>query len=121
MIVSYREDVFINMNRRLSAHAAIANDLEEGGYSRLKRRGEPRATHRRPKRRYKKRVRMLSKLEPHVALSEGWLAAGPQLTAMAIVASQAERYPEQFDNKQHFDRAASAASLAQDLRAKTGR
>src|SRR6516162_2386342 len=47
------------------------------------RRGEPRATHRRPKRRYKKRVRMPSKLDPHVALIKGWLAAEPQLTAIA--------------------------------------
>ncbi len=64
-------------------------------------RGEPRATHRRPKRRYKKRVRMPSKLDPHVALIEGWLAAEPQLTAMAIVGRLAERHPEQFGNKQH--------------------
>ena len=63
--------------------------------------GEPRATHRRPKRRYKKRVRMPSKLDPHVALIEGWFAAEPQLTAIAIVARLAERHPEQFGNKQH--------------------
>ena len=31
-------------------------------------RGEPRATHRRPTRHYKNRVRMLSKLDPHVAV-----------------------------------------------------
>jgi len=47
--------------------------------------GDPRATHRRPKRRYKTRVRMPSKLDPHVATIEGWLAAEPQLTALAIV------------------------------------
>src|SRR5207244_6200924 len=41
--------------------------------------GELRATHRRPKRRYKKRVRMPSSLDPHVATIEGWLAAEPQL------------------------------------------
>src|SRR6478672_3242216 len=64
-------------------------------------RGEPRATHRRPKRRYKQRLRMPSKLDPHVALIEGWLAAEPQLTAIAIVARLAERHPEQFGNKQH--------------------
>ena len=64
-------------------------------------RGEPRATHRRPKRRYKKRVRMPSKLDPHVALIEGWLAAEPQLTAIAIVGRLAERHPEQFGKKQH--------------------
>jgi hypothetical protein len=64
-------------------------------------RGEPRATHRRAKRRYKKRVRMPSKLDPHVALIEGWLAAEPQLTAIAIVGRLAERHPEQFGKKQH--------------------
>jgi hypothetical protein len=48
-------------------------------------RGEPRETHRRSKRRYKKRIRMPSKLDPHVALIEGWLAAEPLLTAIAIV------------------------------------
>jgi hypothetical protein len=63
--------------------------------------GEPRATHRRAKRRYKKRVRMPSKLDPHVALIEGWLAAEPQLTAIAIVGRLAERHPEQFGKKQH--------------------
>jgi hypothetical protein len=48
--------------------------------------GDPRATHRRPKRRYKTRVRMPSKLDPHVAAIKDWLAAEPQLTAIAIVA-----------------------------------
>jgi hypothetical protein len=64
-------------------------------------RGEPRATHRRPKRRYKKRVRTPSKLDPHVALIEGWLAAEPQLTAIAIVGRLADLHPDQFGNKQH--------------------
>jgi hypothetical protein len=64
-------------------------------------RGEPRATHRRGTRRYKKRVRMPSKLDPHVALIEGWLKAEPQLTAIAIVGRLAERHPEQFGKKQH--------------------
>jgi hypothetical protein len=41
---------------------------------------EPRGTHRRPKRRYKTRVRMPSKLDPHLALIERWLADEPQLT-----------------------------------------
>jgi hypothetical protein len=44
---------------------------------------------------------MASKLDPHVALIEGWFAAEPQLTAIAIVARLAERHPEQFGNKQH--------------------
>jgi hypothetical protein len=64
-------------------------------------RGEPRATHRGPKRRYKKRMRMPSKLDPHVALIAGWLAIEPQLTAIAIVGRLAELHPEQFGNKQH--------------------
>jgi hypothetical protein len=63
--------------------------------------GEPRATHRRPKRRYKKRVRMPSKLDPHVAIIAGWLAAEPQLTAIAIVDRLAGLYPDQFNRKQH--------------------
>jgi hypothetical protein len=63
--------------------------------------GEPRATHRRPRRRYKKRIRMPSKLDPHVALIEGWLAAEPQLTAIAIVGRLADLNPDQFGKKQH--------------------
>lgn len=62
---------------------------------------EPRATHRRPKRHYKKRVRMSSKLDPHVALIEGWLATEPQLTAIAIVGRLAELHSDQFGKKQH--------------------
>jgi Integrase core domain len=62
---------------------------------------EPRATHRRPKRRYKKRVRMPSKLDPHVALIKDWLAADPKLTAIAIIGRLAERNPDQFGKKQH--------------------
>lgn len=64
-------------------------------------RGEPRATHRLPKRHYKKRIRMPSKLDPHVALIEGWLAAEPPLTAIAIVGRLAELHPDQFGKKQH--------------------
>jgi hypothetical protein len=63
--------------------------------------GEPRATHRRPKRRYKKRIRMPSKLDPHVALIERWLVAEPQLTAIAIVGRLADLHPDQFGKKQH--------------------
>jgi hypothetical protein len=63
--------------------------------------GEPRATHRRPKRPYKTRVRMPSKLDPHVATIEDWLAAEPQLTALTIVGRLGEKYPEQFGTKQH--------------------
>lgn len=65
----------------------------------VRARGEPRATHRRPKRRYKKRVRMPSKLDPHVALIEGWLGAEPQLIAIAIVRRLAELHPDQFGKK----------------------
>jgi Integrase core domain len=63
--------------------------------------GEPRATHRRPKRAYKTRVRMPSKLDPHVATIEDWLAAEPQLTALTIVGRLSEKHPEQFGAKQH--------------------
>jgi hypothetical protein len=63
--------------------------------------GEPRATHRRPKRPYKTRVRMPSKLDPHVATIGDWLAAEPQLTAFAIVGRLTEKHPEQFGSKQH--------------------
>jgi hypothetical protein len=63
--------------------------------------GEPRATHRSPKRPYKTRVRMPSKLDPHVAIIEHWLAVEPQLTALAIVGRLSEKHPEQFGTKQH--------------------
>jgi hypothetical protein len=63
--------------------------------------GEPRATHRRPKRPYKTRVRMPSKLDPHVATIEDWLAVEPQLTALTIVGRLSEKHPEQFGTKQH--------------------
>ena len=76
--------------------AAFANTLGKSVEA-----GEQRATHRRPKRRYKKRVRMPSMLDPHVAMIEGWLAAEPQLTALAIVGRLSQRHPEQFCKKQH--------------------
>jgi hypothetical protein len=63
--------------------------------------GEPRATHRKPKRRYKKRVRMPSKLDPYLATIVSWLAAEPQLTALAIVGRLTERDPGTFSPKQH--------------------
>jgi hypothetical protein len=44
---------------------------------------------------------MPSKLDPHVATIEDWLAAEPQLTALAIVARLSERQPEQFGTRQH--------------------
>ena len=47
--------------------------------------GEVRATHRRVKRKYKTRMRMPSKLDPHLATIEDWLAAEPQITALAIL------------------------------------
>src|SRR3984957_18154834 len=63
--------------------------------------GEPRATHRRRRRPYKTRVRMPSKLDPHIAAIEGWLAEQPQLTALAIVGRLSEKYPEEFGTRQH--------------------
>ena len=63
--------------------------------------GEPRATHRRTRRPYKTRVRMPSKLDPHIAAIEAWLAEQPQLTALAIVGRLSEKCPEQFGTRQH--------------------
>jgi hypothetical protein len=63
--------------------------------------GDPRATHRRPKRAYKTRVRMPSKLDPYVATIEGWLAADPHLTALAIVGRLSEKHAAQFGKRQH--------------------
>jgi len=62
---------------------------------------EVRATHRRPKRRYKKRIRMPSKLDPHLATIDNWLAVQPQLTALAIVGRLATIDPSTFSDKQH--------------------
>jgi hypothetical protein len=44
---------------------------------------------------------MPSKLDRHLATIETWLAAEPQLTALAIVGRLAERDPETFGPKQH--------------------
>jgi hypothetical protein len=62
---------------------------------------EVRATHRRPKRRYKKRIRMPSKLDPYLATIENWLAVEPQLTALTIVRRLAAIDPSTFSDKQH--------------------
>lgn len=64
-------------------------------------RREVRATHRRPKRKYKKRIRMPSKLDPHLATIESWFATEPQLTALAVVQRLAEIDPATFGVKQH--------------------
>ena len=63
--------------------------------------GEPRATHLRTRRPYKTRVRMPSKLDPHIAAIEGWLAEQPQLTALAIVGRLSENHPKEFGTRQH--------------------
>jgi hypothetical protein len=44
---------------------------------------------------------MPSKLDPHIAAIEGWLAEQSQLTALAIVGRLSEKYPEEFGTKQH--------------------
>ena len=44
---------------------------------------------------------MPSKLDPHIATIQNWLAAEPQLTALAIVSRLSDKYPEQFGKKQH--------------------
>ena len=70
--------------------------------------GEPRATHRRTRRSYKTRVRMPSKLDPHIAAIEGWLAEQPQLTALAIIGRLSEKSPRKVRDETAFDRAAPA-------------
>lgn len=62
---------------------------------------EVRATHRRAKRKYKMRVRMPSKLDPHLAAIESWLTAEPDITALAIVRRLAGIDPATFDDRQH--------------------
>jgi hypothetical protein len=63
--------------------------------------GEQRIIHRRMRRPYKKRMRMPSMLDPHLADIERWLAAEPRLTALAILGRLAERCSEQFGPPQH--------------------
>jgi hypothetical protein len=68
---------------------------------RTDRTGEVRDTHREPKRRYKTRMRMPSKLDPHLATIESWLAEEPQITALAIVRRLTGIDPVAFRDKQH--------------------
>ncbi|MGV7218641.1 hypothetical protein SO180_35820, partial [Bradyrhizobium sp. UFLA05-112] len=63
--------------------------------------GEQRIIHRRTRKPYKKRMRMPSMLDPHLADIERWLAAEPRLTALAILGRLAEQRPEQFGPPQH--------------------
>ncbi|MVT55784.1 hypothetical protein GPL17_35895 [Bradyrhizobium yuanmingense] len=44
---------------------------------------------------------MPSKLDPHIAAIEAWLAEQPQLTALAIVGRLREKSPEEFGKRQH--------------------
>ena len=44
---------------------------------------------------------MPSKLDPHIATIEHWLAEQPQLTALTIVGRLSEKYPEEFGTRQH--------------------
>ncbi len=63
--------------------------------------GEQRIIHRRMRKLYKKRMRMPSMLDPHLADIERWLAAEPRLTALAILGRLAEHCSEQFGPSQH--------------------
>ena len=67
----------------------------------LASRCEVRATHRRKKGKYKTRMPMPSKLDPHLATIEGWLATEPQLTALSITRRLAVIDPATFGNAQH--------------------
>lgn len=44
---------------------------------------------------------MPSKLDPHIAAIEGWLATQPQLTALAIVDRLIVKHLEEFGTRQH--------------------
>jgi hypothetical protein len=63
--------------------------------------GEQRIIHRRIRKPYKKRMRMPSMLDQHLADIERWLAAEPRLTALAILGRLVEQRPEQFGPPQH--------------------
>ena len=63
--------------------------------------GEQRIIHRRTRKPYKKRMRMPSMLDPHLADIERWLAVEPRLTALAILGRLAEHSPEKFGPPQH--------------------
>jgi hypothetical protein len=63
--------------------------------------GEQRIIHRRMRKPYKKRMRMPSMLDPHLADIERWLAAEPRLTALAILGRLTEHAPEKFGPPQH--------------------
>jgi hypothetical protein len=63
--------------------------------------GEVRATHRKPKHRYKTRIRMPSKLDPHLTTIDNWLEAEPQITALAILQRLATIDPASFSDKPH--------------------
>jgi hypothetical protein len=102
----------IKTARRRPAEATVPVPTEVGDFARtlgtkqpdtadVVRIIEPRATHRKPKRRYKTRMRMPSKLDPHLATIDVWLAAEPAVTALAIVHRLAEIDPSTFGDKQH--------------------
>jgi len=63
--------------------------------------GEQRIIHRRMRKPYKKRMRMPSMLDPHLADIERWLASEPRLTALAILGRLAEHCSERFGPSQH--------------------
>ena len=63
--------------------------------------GEQRIIHRRMRKPYKKRMKMPSMLDPHLADIQRWLAAEPRLTALAILGRLAEHSPETFGPPQH--------------------
>ena len=85
--------------------AAIAHPVDSIGFARslgtTTKAVELRATHRRPKRPYKKRIRMPSKLDPHLAMIENWVATEPQITAVDIVRRLAAIDPATFGNQQY--------------------
>jgi hypothetical protein len=87
-----RDHAHVNRGDRIGMVCAIARQAKTA---------ELRATHLRSKRRYKKRKHMPSKLDPHLAAVESWIATDPQNTALAIARRLAAIDPPTFSEKQH--------------------
>ncbi|UPJ68305.1 transposase family protein [Bradyrhizobium sp. 191] len=78
--------------------------------------GEQRIIHRRMRKPYKKRMRMPSMFDPHLANIERWLTAEPRLTALAILGRLAEQCPEQFGLRRRSTPSCSACCDLSDAK-----
>ncbi len=102
---SCQDELGARIGKRGLAAAAAKAEVTSPGFAQslglTATAGEVRATHRRQKRNYKTRVRMPSKLDPHLTAIRSWLAAEPQLTALGIVRRLAAIDPATFGDQQH--------------------